>query len=86
MNEAVRDVVRAELRGGSVKLAADRYAQFTCDGAALSYVELDGKDYGEELLRRGPARMHPKHKHMRYGKYEKAEGEARKAGTGCWAK
>lgn len=82
---AARDLVRAELEGRIVGLAADRYAPFTCDGHAIAFVDLDGRDYGLELLRRGVARTHPKHAHERQAAYRRAEQEARKAKAGVWA-
>lgn len=63
----------------------DKYATVTCDGHAIAFLELDGKDCGEELLRRGLARLHPKHMHRRFGTCRSAETEAKEAKVGIWA-
>jgi endonuclease YncB( thermonuclease family) len=85
-NEEPRKIVRDELRGRRVRLERDKYVQATCDGHPLVFVRLerDGKDYGAELLRRGIARRHPKHRHSRNVAYQKAESAARKAQVGIW--
>jgi len=81
----VREDVAARLEGKVVSLSEDRYSKVTLQGYAIGFVELDGKDLGEDLLERGLARRHPKHKHQRNSTYMKAESAARKAKAGCWA-
>jgi endonuclease YncB( thermonuclease family) len=84
VHETARAVVRQELLGRTVALTSDKYSKLTCDGHAIAFVELEGKDYGEELIRRGLARRHPKHGHMRFARYKKAESAAKKAKVGIW--
>ena len=83
-DETARAIVRKELSGKTVTLTSDKYSRLTCDGHAIAFVELEGKDYGEELIRRGLVRRHPKHGHMRFARYKKAESEAKKANVGIW--
>jgi endonuclease YncB( thermonuclease family) len=85
-DEAARETVRAMLEGKRVELLADKHASLTLDGHAIAFVALAGTDVGEELLRRGVARVHPRHAHMRKTKYQKAQSDARLAGVGCWAR
>ncbi|MFB3065366.1 MAG: thermonuclease family protein [Planctomycetota bacterium] len=84
-DEETRSIVRSELYGKQVTLKTDKYAQFDYDGLPLAFIELDGKDYGEGLVRRGLARRHPKHQHVRAGAYKRAEKAARAAKAGVWA-
>jgi S1-C subfamily serine protease/endonuclease YncB( thermonuclease family) len=85
-DEVTRGLVRKELLGKTVKLISDKYSRITLDGHAIAFVELDGKDYGLELIRRGIARRHPKHGHERFARYKKAAAEAQKAKVGIWKK
>lgn len=80
-----RALVRSELLGKLVELTPDKYAQFSCRGLPLAFVKIDGKDYGVELVRRGLARRHPKHKTQHNKDYMNAEKEARARKAGCWA-
>ena len=82
----LRARVRAELLGKTVELVPDKYAQFTYRGNAIAFVKLDGKDYGLELIRRGLARRHPKHKTQFNKTYMEAEKEARNNKAGVWAR
>ena len=85
-DEELRSIVRSELYGKQVALKTDKYAQFDYDGLPLAYIEMQGEDYGESLVRRGLARRHPKHQHMRAGAYQRAEKKARASKAGVWAK
>ncbi len=84
-NLQVRNLVRAELPGKSVGFSVDKYSSCDLDGHPLVYVQVDGKDYGEDLLQRGIARQHPQHRHQRWPAYHKAESAARAAKIGIWA-
>jgi endonuclease YncB( thermonuclease family) len=84
-NETVRLAARALILGKRVKLTPDKYARMTCDGHPLVFVEVNGGDYGELLLRAGLVRRHTRHKHARNMRYQRAETEAKKAQRGIWA-
>jgi len=84
-DETLRDLVRKELKGQTVKLEQDSRAEYSCRGVPLVFVEVDGKDYAEDLIRRGLVRRHPKHKSKRSSAYLKAEKEARENRAGVWA-
>jgi endonuclease YncB( thermonuclease family) len=86
VNTLTRNTVATELLGKIVEIGRDKYSTITLDGHPIAYIEIDGKDYGEGLLRRGLVRKHPVHAHERKGTYIKAETEAKKAGAGIWAK
>ena len=86
VNTLTRDTVAAELLGKTVEIKRDKYSTITLDGHPIAYIEVDGNDYGEGLLRRGLVRKHPKHAHQRNGTYIKTETAAKKAGAGIWAK
>ncbi len=83
---APRARLEALVAGKRVRLSADRHAAFTMDGHAIAYVEVEGADVAPLLLREGLARRHPSHMPERGPEYLKAEGEARAAGVGCWAR
>jgi len=83
-DEEIRALVRSELIGKNVEFVADKYAQFTCRGLQIAFVKLDGKNYGLELVRRGLARRHPKHKTKFNKSYMDAEKVARANKAGCW--
>jgi endonuclease YncB( thermonuclease family) len=82
---AAKDDVARRLLGKVVSLKADRYSAVTLEGHPIAFVELDGADVGADLLARGLARRHPKHKHERNSEYMKIESAARKSKAGCWA-
>lgn len=84
--QRVRALVEKELVGKTVRLRSDKYSRVSCDGHAIAFLEVDGEDYGELLLRRGLVRRHPKHIHMRNHRYKKAETAAKRAGVGIWRK
>lgn len=53
----------------------------------LGYVERNGTDLGLEMIRRGLARVYVYGRRFgRYPQYRRAEGEARAAGRGTWAR
>lgn len=82
----LRALVRQDLLGKEVELVTDKYAQFSNRGLPIAFVKIDGKDYGLELVRRGLARRHPKHKTQFNKLYMAAEKEARAQKVGCWKK
>lgn len=83
-NEEVRKHVEKLLVGKEVRLALDKYATVTLDGHTIAFVELDGNDLGEDLLRIGLVRRHPRHAHIRMDRYKRAESAARKDQVGIW--
>jgi endonuclease YncB( thermonuclease family) len=85
-NSEVRALVREELLGKTVNISTDKYAQFTCRGLPLAFIAIDGKDYAVELVRRGIARRHPKHKTQKNKTFMDAEKEARANKAGVWAR
>ncbi|MEE8104377.1 MAG: trypsin-like peptidase domain-containing protein [Planctomycetota bacterium] len=85
MDQNAREHMQRLLMGKRVELEWDRYARVTYEGHAIVYVLLDGNDVGQDLIRRGIARLHPKHAHVRKTRYLKERTKAQRENAGIWA-
>ena len=82
--QAALGFLEAEARGQTVSLVFDEFKKDD-RGRVLSYLELDGRDLGLELVSRGHTLVYTRYGFSRERAYLEAEATARQGRLGIWS-